>query len=214
MTVVFDLDDTLYAEMEFVRSAYREIARRYGLKLLDRMMHASSPREAFDSTGLPVDDQIEIYRRHFPDIRLPWLSLYTLSVLRNRGHRLGLVTDGRSVTQRNKVKALGLYRFIAPEMIFISEEVGSDKLSGEAFRRIMEMCGTDEKYIYVGDNPKKDFVVGNSLGWLTVCLLGGAFGENLFDQDFSGLPLVNLPKKTIAGLTELLDFNDLKNGVV
>lgn len=207
MTVVFDLDDTLYAEMEFVRSAYRAIARRYGLHLLDPMMRASSPREAFDSTGLPIADQLKVYREHFPDIRLPWLSLYTLSMLRNRGHRLGLVTDGRSVTQRNKIRALGLERFIDPELIFISEEVGSDKLSGQAFGRIMALCGENDKYVYVGDNPHKDFVAGNRLGWLTVCLLDGAFGENLFDQSLSGLPIENLPRKIICGLTELLDFD-------
>lgn len=102
MTVVFDLDDTLYAEMEFVRSAYRAIARRYGLHLLDTMMRAPSPREAFDSTGLPIADQLRVYREHFPDIRLPWLSLYTLSMLRNRGTGLASLPTAeasRSVTR-------------------------------------------------------------------------------------------------------------------
>lgn len=210
MTVVFDLDDTLYAEMEFVRSAYRAIARSYGLELLGPMLRAVTPREAFDSTGLPVGDQLEIYRTHYPDIRLPWQSLYTLDMLRRRGHRLGLVTDGRSVTQRNKINALGLERFIDPELIFISEETGMEKISGGSFRRIAELSPVGKKFMYVGDNPQKDFVAGNALGWTTVCLLDGTHGENLFSQDFSLLPAENCPEMTIGSLTELLDLDDLK----
>ena len=89
MVVIFDLDDTLYPEMEFVRSAYRVVARRYGSQLLPPMLAAPTPREAFDSTGLPIEEVLELYRSHRPDIRLPWQSLYVMSVLgvRDRGPR-------------------------------------------------------------------------------------------------------------------------------
>lgn len=206
MVVVFDLDDTLFPEMDYVRSAYREIARRYGWKYLDMMLSAANPREAFDVTGLPVDEELRIYRTHRPDIALPWQSLYTLAALRNKGHKLGVVTDGRSLTQRHKIEALRLDRFVRPDMIFISEEVGSGKTSGESFRRIMTEYGDSEQYIYVGDNPEKDFVAANGLGWLTICLLGGADGNNLFSQDFTLFPEEKLPKLTIRCLTELLQI--------
>lgn len=207
MVFVFDLDDTLFAEMEFVRSAYRDIARRYGGGLLAGMLDAPSPREAFDSTGLPIGELLPIYRNHFPDIRLPWQSLYTLAALRNRGEQLGLITDGRSVTQRNKINALGLNRFVADEMIFISEEVGAEKLSGRSFDAVMTLCGDSDgsHYVYVGDNPQKDFLPGNRLGWQTVCLLGGAAGENIFDQNLTDVPAENRPSRVIYSLTDLLD---------
>ena len=66
MTVVFDLDDTLYAEMEFVRSAYRAIARRYGLHLLDPMMRGSLPPGGFYSSGLAVSGSPKGYQETFP----------------------------------------------------------------------------------------------------------------------------------------------------
>ncbi|MCM1076624.1 MAG: HAD family hydrolase [Bacteroides sp.] len=210
MIVVFDLDDTLYAEMDFVRSGYRAIANRYGHGLLAKMLHASTPREAFDSTGLPINDQLELYRSHYPAIRLPWQSLYTLASLKKRGHILGLVTDGRGLTQRNKINALGLDRFIDERMIFISGETGVEKVSGDSFGRIMLECGPMEKYMYVGDNPAKDFIPGNRLGWDTVCLLDGTHGENIFSQDFNLFPQENQPKKLISSLIELLDFDDLR----
>lgn len=211
MVVVFDLDDTLFAEMEYVRSAYREISRRYGWRYFDMMLSAGSPREAFDATGLPVDLQLEIYRTHRPDISLPWQSLYTLATLRNRGCTLGIVTDGRSITQRHKIEALGLDRFVRPDMFFISEEVGADKISGEPFVWIMSKFGESERYIYIGDNPAKDFVAPKRMGWLTVCLLGGADGNNLFSQDFSSFPKENLPEMKIGYLTELLGIVDFEN---
>lgn len=214
MVVVFDLDDTLFAEMEYVRSAYREISRRYGWPYLDMMLSAGSPREAFDTTGLPVDLQLEIYRTHRPDISLPWQSLYTLATLRNRGCTLGIVTDGRSITQRHKIEALGLDRFVRPDMFFISEEVGADKISGEPFARIMSKFGKSERYIYIGDNPAKDFVAPKRMGWLTVCLLGGAEGNNLFSQDFSSFPKENLPEMKIGYLTELLGIVDFENSIL
>ncbi len=210
MVVVFDLDDTLFPEMDFVRSAYREIARCKGFYLLSRMLEAASPREAFDSTGLPIEKLLAIYRNHYPDISLPWYSLYTLASLKRQGCTLGLVTDGRSVTQRHKIEALGLHRFINDDMIFISEEIGSEKISGEAFRTIMAKNGKEESYIYVGDNPKKDFIQGNRLGWTTVCLLGGAGGEGIFSQEFSTFPKGNLPKMSIRCMTELAYLVNLK----
>ena len=213
MVVMFDLDDTLFPEMEFVRSSYRTIARRYGHGLLDGMMQSGSPREAFDSTGLPVKELIEIYRTHYPDIRLPWQSLYTLSVLKNRGIRLGLITDGLSFTQRNKIRALGLDRFMDSELVFISEEIGADKLSEVAFRRTMDVCGADEKYIYVGDNPQKDFLIANRFDWVTVCLIDGTRGENIYSQDFGFFPSENCPEKCIGILTELLNFDDFRKRV-
>lgn len=210
MTVIFDLDDTLCAEMEFVRSAYREIARKYGRELLGPMMSAPSPREAFDSTGLPIGELLPIYRNHYPDIRLPWESLYTLASLKNRGHCLGLITDGRSLTQRNKIRALGLERFMQEELIFISEEQGCEKISGKSFERIMQLRGEGERCMYVGDNPMKDFLPGNRLGWDTVCLINGAKGENLFSQDFNAVADEYRPKYCVDSLIQLLDFDELK----
>lgn len=199
--VAFDLDDTLFQEMEFVRSAYREIARLYGRELLPRMLSASTPAEAFDSTGLPIEVCLDVYRNHFPDIALPWRSLYALEMLKRGGFQLALVTDGRSVTQGNKIAALGLTKYFAPEMIFVSEEVGESKTTGRAFRRIMELAPAD-RYFYVGDNPQKDFAVPRSLGWSTVALLDS--GENVHSQNFQGVDPSALPDCVIHSLTELL----------
>lgn len=200
MVVAFDLDDTLVPEMDYVRSAYRAIARRHGAHLLPPMLAAASPAEAFDSTGLPIETCLDIYRNHCPDIRLPWQSLYTLAWLKNCGHTLALITDGRSSTQRAKIEALGLTRFIAPENIYISEEFGEGKATGAAMRHLMR-SHPGERCAYIGDNPDKDFGAANSLGWFTVCLLDS--GQNIHAQNFESVADAMQPEVIIRCLTEI-----------
>lgn len=203
MVIAFDLDDTLFPEIEFVRSAYREIARKYGWGLLDAMVCAPTPSEGFGSTGLAPEVFLPIYRGHHPDISLPMASLYSLTLLKNAGHTLALVTDGRTVTQTNKIKALGLQRFINDEDIFISESLGHEKTDGEAFKRLMERH-PGERYFYVGDNPEKDFQMPRILGWHTVCLLDS--GQNIHQQRLEMTDEGSCPEWTIRSLYELPDL--------
>ncbi|MDE6860980.1 MAG: HAD-IA family hydrolase [Duncaniella sp.] len=203
MVVAFDLDDTLYQEIEYVRSAYRAISRKFGAHYLPAMMSAATPAEAFDITGLDIAEELDIYRTHIPDIKLPWDSLYTLAMLRNLGHVLALITDGREVTQKHKVEALGLYRYMAQDMIYISESFGEGKMTGGAMRDIMAKYPS-EKYLYIGDNPEKDFIRGNELGWLTVALK--AKKDNIFVQKFDEVDSGWLPAFVIDNIIELIQI--------
>lgn len=204
--ILFDLDDTLYPEIDYVHSAYRAIAARWGVELLPLMLAAPTTAEAFDLVTatrpeVSIADVITLYRNHRPSIRLPWQSLYTLAMLRNTGERIGIITDGRSLTQRNKIEALGLDRFVSPEHIIISEEIGGDKTTSLPFETIASMV-TDEKLTYVGDNPAKDFACPASMGWHTVCLLNA--GRNIHPQNLSMLPPSTI---TIRSLTELSNLH-------
>ncbi len=203
MVVAFDLDDTLYQEMEYVRSAYRAIAAKFGARYLSVMMSAPTPSAAFDATGLDVGAELDIYRNHFPDITLPWNSLYTLTLLKNKGHSLALITDGRASTQCNKIAALGLERFICRDMIYVSGDFGESKITGGAMRDIMRKC-PGEKYLYVGDNPEKDFIRGNELGWTTVALK--AKTDNVHPQNFESVAPGYLPSAVIRNITELIEI--------
>ncbi|MDE6326444.1 MAG: HAD family hydrolase, partial [Duncaniella sp.] len=175
-------------------------------ELLPMMLAAPTTAEAFDLVTatrpeVSIADVITLYRNHRPSIRLPWQSLYTLALLRNTGERIGIITDGRSLTQRNKIEALGLDRFVSPEHIIISEEIGGDKTTSLPFETIASMV-TDEKLTYVGDNPAKDFACPASMGWHTACLLNA--GRNIHPQNLSMLPPSTI---TIRSLTELPDLH-------
>ncbi len=198
--ICFDLDDTLYKEIYYLKSAYREIAlkvaqgdRMLATDLLAQMVNTFRNRgNAFKRLnkllGLktPVEEYLAMYRTHRPDIHLDEEVVETLDALKTSGCTLALITDGRSVQQRNKIAALGLNRWIADEDIVISEEIGSEKPDEANFRCIMNRHPDADNFVYIGDNPTKDFIAPNRLGWTTVCLLNN--GENIHLQRFDDAP--------------------------
>lgn len=211
--VVFDLDDTLYKEVDFLKSAYREIGAflethymvNGGYEKMFRLWQEG--RNAFEEIirehdlPLSVDELIRMYRMHVPSIILDEKTSEVLSVL-SKTCVMGLITDGRSVTQRNKIKALGLERFIEESNILISEETGLAKPASEPFQFFMDKY-PNRDYYYIGDNPGKDFIAPNQLGWKTVCLSDD--GRNIHHQE-TVFPDGNLPTSQINTLKDLLSL--------
>lgn len=203
--IVFDLDDTLVPEIAYLESAFAEIAARLdasNAELYTQMLdgyHGKQDVFAQLCVQYPHVNKEALrdwYRNHIPDFSAfshirPWLT-----GLKNRGFELALITDGYAVTQRNKIRALGIEDLM--QTIVISEEFGSTKPELRNF----EACHQPhiETYYYVADNVKKDFKGPNELGWITVCLLDS--GRNIHPQDFHQESLY-LPAHRVASLPEL-----------
>ena len=217
MTVIcFDLDDTLYKEIDYLKSAYREIALRaaQGDQLLagkayyEMLQAYKDGGNAFlrlnELLGVetPVSEYLAMYRTHRPDIHLEEDVVTTLDALKTSGCTLALITDGRSVQQRNKIVALGLNRWIADGDIVISEEIGSEKPDEANYRRIMNRHPDTDRFFYIGDNPKKDFIAPNRLGWTTICLLDN--GENIHPQRFDDTPPQAQPQYKVGMWKDVL----------
>lgn len=212
--VAFDLDDTLYKEIDFLRSAYREMALKVEAEtnlsnVYENMMQDYYGRnDVFQNlvnqmSGLITKDiLLETYRNHIPDISLNHDAKACLESLYKAGIPMGIITDGRSLTQRNKMKALGLERWISEENWIISEEINSEKPNHQNYL-VVEEKFPDYHYIYVGNNPKKDFKGANELGWMTICLLDS--GEEIHPQNFA-LEDIYLPQIKINKLQNLLEY--------
>lgn len=184
--VVFDLDDTLYSERDYVLSGFRSVGSLLGDPEAARKMTEAweSGKDPYAATGADEEETRRLvahYRNHLPEIALRSGAEDTLKALQERGVAMAIVTDGRSGSQRMKIKALGLDRFVAPDMIFISEEVGEPKTGGKALRSIVSRFPEASGFFYVGDNPAKDFVLPNRLGWTTICLTDD--GHNIHSQE-------------------------------
>lgn len=183
--IAFDLDDTLYKEMDFVYSGYRAVAGTLAAATgvsadtLFDIIAAGRPRGFEDALayidGMPgaatftVDSMVEDYRAHRPHICLHGDAEAALTRLRDAGTHLVLVTDGSTRHQRSKIGALGLQRFFAPDDILISEETGGDKTTTVPWS-IVESRYRGHRLTYVGDNMVKDFYLPNMRGWRTVML--------------------------------------------
>ncbi|MDD3944747.1 MAG: HAD family hydrolase [Bacteroidales bacterium] len=203
---VFDLDDTLYKEIDFLKSGYRSIAslvdKNHSWLLYQRMLNLYYEGEnVFDIISksyknFPVDSLLNIYRNHFPDIQLEKDVLETLQFLKKKG-KTGLVTDGRSSTQRNKLQALGIEDYF--DKIVISEETGYAKPDIRLFQQFHEF--KSDIYYYIANDTSKDFITPNQLGWTTVCLLDSK-KNNIIEQNFT-LKKEYLPLKKIKKISEI-----------
>ncbi|HPN38382.1 MAG TPA: HAD family hydrolase [Melioribacteraceae bacterium] len=207
--IVFDLDDTLFKEIEYLKSAYKYIAEEVcsnnSIKLYKKMLDLYySGNNAFNylienypEKSKNVDYLLELYRNHYPNITLePEINDFLLKLIENK-IILGIITDGRSNTQRNKLKALGIEKQF--NYILISEEFGYSKPNELNYKLFMQKF-PDKNYIYIADNIKKDFITPNKLGWLTICLLDD--GRNIHKQSFN-YEKEYLPKELIKSFSEL-----------
>lgn len=212
--VVFDLEDTLYKEIDFLKSGYIAVAdyltREIGISCLyDEMWetYQAGEKDVFqtiiDRHHITIEKNrlINVYRYHIPQIQLDDETKCVLRQFQSKFH-LALITDGRTETKRNVINALEIPKYIDWSDIYISEDVGFLKTEPCSFIRIMEKRPNCQ-YVYVGDNNEKDFVIPNQLGWDTICLLDD--GQHIHKQDFS-LENDYLPKYRINTITELIDI--------
>lgn len=207
---VFDLDDTLYAERDYALSALR-----FAGNWIDQRLGTSNSADTLVSSfragnrdaigelsahlGVSQSDKdrlIDEMRAHSPDISLRPDSERLLKRIRIRDMKYSILTDGRSVTQRAKIAALGL---ADARHVIISEEIGATKPSTIGFESIAS-ADPDADYVYVGDNPKKDFAAPNQLGWTTVMLIDR--GTNIHPQT-GAFEAAYLPQHRIHSLDDL-----------
>lgn len=186
--VVFDLDDTLYLEADFVRSGFRSVAEwcHRELSINDfeetawRLFREGRRGDIFDEAlsvlGVtPSKDTISwmvaVYRNHKPQITMPADSADCIQQLRGK-YKLGLITDGPAEMQWNKIRALRLQESL--DEIIVTSDLGRGfaKPHPRAFMEIEERFQVHgSELLYVADNPAKDFTVPNRLGWRTIRVL-------------------------------------------
>lgn len=187
--LIFDLDDTLYPERSFVQSGFHAVANwlesRYGwdahtsLDMMNQVFAQEGRGAVFNrlleangkTTQSAVDQCVNIYRHHTPEIQLYPAAERLLARLARHYY---IVTDGHKVAQYNKVKALDLEERCVKAFITHRYGIKHSKPSPFCFQRIKQRAGCDWKdMIYVGDNPAKDFIGLNPLGVRTVRVLTG-----------------------------------------
>lgn len=212
--VCFDLDDTLYKEKSFLLSGFRKISniieeRTEEKNVLSHMCQLW--REGYDvfkaiekeyPSIITKAEMINIYREHQPTIELDIEVVNMMTALKNRGCVIGLITDGRSISQRNKIEALGLKQWIDDEDIVISEEFGSEKPSKQNYLYFEEHY-PNSRYYYIGDNPKKDFITPNKLGWETYGLRD-VLGQNIHKCDIDNIATELKPHHMVDYVSSLI----------
>jgi len=209
---VFDLDDTLYLERDYWHSGMKQISilleSLFGGKSEQHLENILKSEEsvAFDDIcrdfKMPSsfkDTLIWHYRLHRPTITLTETVRNLLNYLQTNSAGVFILTDGRLITQRMKLIALG----ISSIKSYISEEFCETK-PGLIRYKAIEESHPGNNFLYVADNLDKDFIAPNQLGWTTVGLK--AKESNIYRQYPDKYKRESLPDLWIENLEDLAQF--------
>ncbi|WP_285725874.1 HAD family hydrolase [Psychromicrobium xiongbiense] len=95
--------------------------------------------------------------RLFPDV------VETLTLLRARGYRVGLLTNGNEEQQLGKLLATGLSEIF--DVVCISEAIGARKPDSLAFETFARLLGVEPyQCLFIGDDPDQDVVGATAAG--------------------------------------------------
>ncbi|HOX04755.1 MAG TPA: TIGR02253 family HAD-type hydrolase [Planctomycetota bacterium] len=201
--VLFDLDDTLFSTADFAREARANALRAMiaaGLHLtfeqaaaeLDEVIRefTSNYDRHFDTmllrlpaaacgrvnpavvvaAGVVAYHETKRERlRAYPD------AIEALRELSGRpGLTLGVITAGLTVKQAEKLVRLGVLPYLDPRAVFITEQLGIDKVNPKLYRTACSALGLEpDRCLYIGDHPVRDVDSARAAGMHTVLLRYG-----------------------------------------
>lgn len=175
--VGFDLDGTLYDEFDAIQQIYRSVLKQQShffpeipaalTFMLNRWLEKGSSYnfifgEAFDffSNDLTrkeefIQKALVLFRSYAPILSLAERNRYLLDIFQQQ-FDLFMISDGPSVLQRNKFKALGLNTFFKSEQLIFTGDHGKKfyKPKTDLFRRLAETskwCYSNQEILYFGD---------------------------------------------------------------
>ena len=186
--VLFDLDGTLYDRDAFAEILFEQQYRTFAAELrgISRERFLRDVHEMDEhGHGEKEPGYVRLVREwQLDDALAPRLfehffatygtlcvpnedSANTLRALRERGLKLGVITNGPSALQRRKLAALALDRSF--DTILVSGEEGVRKPDAEIFRRALARLGVAaHEAMFVGDHPIADVEGAHRAGLLAV----------------------------------------------
>ncbi len=195
--IFFDIDDTLFSTFQFAERARRaavDAMCNVGLKMdADEVM--AELREVVAEFSSNFDHHFDklllrIPRRHYKgvnptvivaagvvayhDTKMRELAPFEDAVILLRrlartGLLLGVISAGLQVKQAEKILRLGLYEYMTPNAIFISDQIGINKPNPKLYRRACsDLNLRPAECMVVGDNPTHDIDPPNQIGMVTV----------------------------------------------
>jgi len=179
--IIFDLDDTLYKENDYVRSWFQAVAnyvsdnfwisqskvfkylwstfqRYWRWKNFDMMINH------FCLQDLSLKKLVNIYREHRPNINLTKGKIVLLKKLKKR-YKLCMITNGYPEVQKKKIKALDMKTYF--DKIYYADEQWREY--GKPHRKYFELALrqfriSPKNALMVGDDHECDILGAKSVG--------------------------------------------------
>jgi putative hydrolase of the HAD superfamily len=184
--VFFDIDDTLYDTSGFAR-----LARRAAINVMIDAGLPLSSDEAYKLLKEIIKEKGSNYDKHFNiltkrvfgeekpllialgmityhNVKFALLRLFpktpsALIYLKSKGYHLGVISDGITIKQWEKLIRLGLNHFF--DEVVTSEEAGVEKPDERIFRLALDRMGCQPtKSIMIGNKFNKDIIGAINIG--------------------------------------------------
>lgn len=195
--ITFDIDDTLYSTSDFVRLARANSLKamiEMGMKIdletatnelgevileftsndehhFDRLLQRL-PAEVLNglNPAILVATGVAAYHDTVVHSLVPYEDVVAcLKDLHKRGFVMGVVSQGYTVKQAEKLVRLRILPFIEKRAIFISDQMGMSKSNPKFFQRAAQCQNVPcDRCMHIGDRPDRDIDPANGAGWVTV----------------------------------------------
>lgn len=186
--VIFDLDDTLYYEKDYVLGAFKDVclylSDKYNKevkKLYKRCIEILEEHGRGKIFNIlceenyieeDINNLVNIYRNSKPNLELYPDVIEFIKHIKNYNINTGIITDGCANVQWNKIKVLGLKNIIDKIIVTDDYGLGYSKPHIRSYMDIISFFNVKPcECIYVGDNPSKDFIGAKKIGIKTVRII-------------------------------------------
>jgi len=200
LNLIFDVDDTLYDQLLPFRAAYADVfcglypisdeelyikSRHYSDKVFHLVetnamslkdMHEYRISKAFADFGIKISSEEALtfqqaYEKRQNEIELSNEMKKVLNFCKDQQVVTGIITNGPADHQKKKIKHLDLDQWIAPDKIFISEELNMAKPDKRLFHHVQNAMRLDPVHtFYLGDSYRNDVLGAKAAGWKAIWL--------------------------------------------
>jgi putative hydrolase of the HAD superfamily len=190
--IVFDLDDTLFEEKDFVLSGFAAVAadiaktvatkkqfvfnyllEQFYKKGRGKIFNAALRQFGLIDTPDEITRLVQLYRQHPADITF-YPGVKSLLKRLHKNFYLAVVTDGATETQANKVRALGLQGLA--DYIVYCWEIGAPKPDAKGYAMTLDYFNMPANHtMIIGDHPINDIAAAKELGAWTIRVHTGRF---------------------------------------
>ena len=159
----------------YSRRGYEVFEPAHTGKITMQEMYIFRFQKAMEDMGITIESEEDClkfqdyYQERLDNIAMSQALKDMLSFCVGKGLPIGIITDGASAHQRDKIRQLGIDKWIPEKFYLISGDHDSPKPNRLMFDLACERAGCRaEDMIYVGDSYSRDIIGSSVLGWNTI----------------------------------------------
>ncbi|HJJ90337.1 MAG TPA: HAD family hydrolase [Methanocorpusculum sp.] len=208
LAVLFDMDNTLFDFIAAMKQGAAAAAKVIGVGTGDQLLsyylrwkyhiedHTNLQDFMMDHHKFSVDrylGAVKAFERAKLTSLMPYYGIPDLLIaLKEKGYRLGIVTDAYEYAAEERLRHTNLFRFF--DKIIAYDTTGYKKPHHAPFEYAMNLLKTQPyETVYIGDSIRRDIEPAKSLGLTTIY---AAYGDRpFFESNRSCPPRVFIAKK-------------------